>query len=274
MAAMPAAHVILATYNQRRFLERVLAGYLRQTRTDFHLTLADDGSSDGTDALVAARADAFSERGIGFSHVWHEDAGFRKCRILNEAVRRGPQAGLLVFSDGDCIPSARFVERHLAAHAPMSFHVGGAWRLTQEQSDAIDAAGVHAGSYEGLRTEASSRDIRKKRRQSIWGTRFGRRNRPKILGLNFAMDRDLFEALNGFDERFESWGIGEDTDMRDRAMRLRPKPKVKVLYGTNDVFHLWHTPSRGAKRETSRAYHRTERPIRAIHGLVPTPEDS
>ncbi len=267
MTAMPDAHVILATYNQEQFLRRTVRGYLRQTRPDFHLTVADDGSGDGTAAFLQEIAPAFAERGVGFSHVRHEDDGFRKCRILNEALRRGPDAGLFIFSDGDCIPPAGFVERHLAVHEPMSFHVGGAWRLTQEQSAGVDEAAVDAGTFESLRTEKSARDIRKKRRQSIWGTRVGRRNRPKILGLNFALDRGLLEALNGFDERFASWGLGEDSDVRDRAMRLRPKPRVKVLYGTNDVFHLWHPENAGSKRAESRRYYDTPRPIRCELGL-------
>jgi glycosyltransferase involved in cell wall biosynthesis len=267
MARMPAAHVILATYNQERFLPRVLRGYLRQTTTDFHLSVADDGSSDGTAVIVQDLVPAFAARGIGLSHVHHEDRGFRKCRILNEAVRRGPAARLLVFSDGDCIPPAAFVERHRAAHEPRSLHVGGAWRLTQAQCTALDEAGVEAGAYESLRTQRSARDLRKKRRQSIWGTRLGRRHRPKILGLNFALDRALFEALNGFDERFTTWGLGEDTDVRDRAMRLRPKPRVKVLYGSNDVFHLWHPENPSERRHESRAYYERARPIRCERGL-------
>ena len=82
-----------------------------------------------------------------------------------------------------------------------------------------------------------------------------------------ALDRDLFERLNGFDERFESWGLGEDSDLRDRAMRLRPKPRVKVLYTRNDVYHLWH-PIGVNQRAESERYYRTERPIRCERGLV------
>lgn len=266
MSAMPAAHVILATYNQLPYLRRTLRGYLRQTSTDFHLTLADDGSSDGTEVFAAEIAAAFAQRGIGFSHVAQDDAGFRKARIINEAVRRGPLAPLLIFSDGDCLPPAAYVERHLAVHEPMSFHVGGVWRLTEEQCRDLDEAAIDAGAFEGLRTEKSARDIRKKRRKSIWGTRLRKRNRPKMLGGNFAMDSELFQAINGFDERFVNWGY-EDSDVRDRAMRLRPRPRVKVLYGTNDVYHLWAPTSREARRKDSRAYYETRRPIRCELGL-------
>lgn len=256
---------MLATYNQVPYLRRALRGYLRQTVTDFHLTVADDGSREDTRALLEAMAPEFAARGIGFQHVWHEDDGFRKCRILNEAVRQSPAAPLLIFSDGDCVPPAHFVARHLAVHAPMSFHVAGAYRLTREQSEAIDEAVVAAGAYEGLGSPANERELAKRRRKSIWGTRLRRRNRPKILGLNFAMDRGLFEALNGFDEAFADWGVGEDSDMRDRAMRLRPRPRVQVLYGTNDVYHLWHPVSKDLSR--SRARRQLARPIRCEQGL-------
>ena len=92
-----------------------------------------------------------------------------------------------------------------------------------------------------------------------------RRNRPKVVGLNLAVDRGLFEALNGFDERFVGWGL-EDSDLRDRAMRHRPRPRVKVLYDRNDVFHLWHAKDRSVRR-ANRAYYDTPRPVRCEVGL-------
>ena len=53
--------------------------------------------------------------------------------------------------------------------------------------------------------------------------RFGGLGARRSSALNFAMDRGLFEALNGFDERFVGWGY-EDSDLRDRAMRLGRVP--------------------------------------------------
>jgi glycosyltransferase involved in cell wall biosynthesis len=262
----PRALVVVSAYNQLPYLRRVVAGYLRQSCTDFQLVIADDGSSDGTGAFLEARAVDLEARGIGLLHVWHEDVGFRKTKILNEAVRRSPEAPLLIFSDGDCIPPRHFVERHLAAHEDRSFHVGGAYRLDRATSEGIDEEAVETGSFEACRLPENEKELRKKARQSRWGTRFGRRNRPKILGLNMAFDRALFLALNGFDEDFADWGVGEDSDMRDRAMRLRPRPRVKVLYTQNDVYHLWHPVSKDLS--ASRARRAEERPLRCVHGFL------
>jgi len=261
----PKALLLCATYNQLPSLRLALRGYLRQTRRDFHLTIADDGSGPATTRFLAKIAPVFAARGIGFQHVWQEDKGFRKTRVLNQSVRSSPAAPLLIFSDGDCIPPARFIERHLAVHEPMSFHVGGAFRLDAETSKAIGEEQVDDGSYEGLGSAANGRELRKKASQSRWGTWVRRRHRPKVLGLNMAFDRALFEALNGFDERFQSWGF-EDSDLRDRAMRLRPRPRVKVLYTKNDVYHLWHAGGAN-QRAQSRAYYKTRRPVRCEQGL-------
>ena len=53
-----------------------------------------------------------------------------------------------------------------------------------------------------------------------------------------------------------------------RATRERvPRPKVKNLYGVNDVFHLWH-PRGGRPSSPNRAYYETRRPARCEVGLV------
>lgn len=262
---MPHVRVIVAAYEQLPALRLALRGYLRQTTRDFSLVVADDGSKDDTRAWLEAFAEQARAAGIAFEHHWQEDRGFRKTRILNHCVRQATDETLYLFSDGDCIPPARFVERHAAAHEPQSFHVGGAVRLDAEASAAIDEAAVDRGDFEALIQPSDRRDLARRARKSRWGTWLRRKNRPKVLGLNMAFDRELFEALNGFDERFEGYGY-EDSDLRDRAMRHRPRPVVKVLYGTNDVFHLWH-PAIPGGREPNRAYYRMDRPVRCAKGL-------
>jgi GT2 family glycosyltransferase len=209
----------------------------------------------------------FLERGINFEHVWQEDSGWRKNRIMNEAVRRAGDESLLLFSDGDCVPPARFVAHHLEVCEPRSLQVGGGVRWTQEVSESLTLEDVRSGVFEDWISSDQLRSLRKWARKSRWGTVLRRRRRPKVLGLNMAMDRELFELVNGFDEVFQLPYIGEDTDLRDRIMRLRPRPRVKVLYMLNDVFHMWHaTKSTGRKHNMS--YYQQKRPLRCTQGLV------
>jgi GT2 family glycosyltransferase len=265
-AMPPRARVIVSAYERLDLLRLALRGYLRQSTRDFSLVVADDGSGPVTRAFVDAFGHEAEAAGIPFEHHWQEDRGFRKTRILNTAVRSHRGEPLLVFSDGDCLPPARFVERHLAAHAPLSFHVGGAVRLSREASEGLTEADVDAGRFERLVTAADRRDLARRARKSRWGVFLRRSRRPKCVGLNMAFDRTLLEAINGFDERFEGWGL-EDSDLRDRAMRHRPRPAVRVLYGENDVFHLWHPVTPG-QISNNREYYETARPVRCEAGLV------
>src|SRR5688572_22344716 len=106
----PTVGVLFTTYNRPHDLERVLAGYARQSHPQFEIIVADDGSGRETrECLERAREDW----GLVIRHVWHEDLGFRKCKILNRAVIEA-HAEYLIFTDGDCIPHRDFVAGHVA----------------------------------------------------------------------------------------------------------------------------------------------------------------
>ena len=268
---MPHTRVIVGTYNQVPVLEFVLRGYLRQTTTDFSLVLADDGSGQEQIDFVERWRSKFMARGIPFEHVWQEDLGWRKNHALNESVRRAGDESLLVFSDGDCVPPAHFVERHIEVHEPWSFHVGGGIRWNKELSARLTTNDVESGRFEAFTTADDWKPLRIRARKSRWGTLVRRKNRPKVIGLNMGCDRRFFEAVNGFDEVFEWPYFGEDSDLRDRVMRHRPRPRVKVLYTTNDVYHVWH-PLKETGRAHKRDYYDQRRPIRCEKGLVRTPQ--
>src|ERR1044071_9494526 len=97
--------VVFTTYNRPHDLARVLAGYARQTHKDFELVIADDGSGDETRACIEAARRVWK---LNIRHLWQEDIGFRKCRILNRAIVE-TGADYLILTDGDCIPHPDFV---------------------------------------------------------------------------------------------------------------------------------------------------------------------
>ncbi|MGD8700583.1 MAG: glycosyltransferase family 2 protein [Gemmatimonadales bacterium] len=133
--------VILATYNQPAHLERVLWGYARQSRKDFQLIIADDGSGPETRELIERLQ---SETKLDLQHVWHEDRGFRKTEILNRALL-ATDAEYLIFSDGDCIPRDDFVATHARLAEPGRFLSGGGVRLSQGLTDRITVEDVRSG---------------------------------------------------------------------------------------------------------------------------------
>lgn len=101
--------VIITTYNSEEWLRKVLLGYMVQTVTDFEIVIADDGSTSKTKDVVNQFSDKFK---FPIIHVWQEDNGFQKSRILNKAILKS-NSDYLLFTDGDCIPRKDFVEKHL-----------------------------------------------------------------------------------------------------------------------------------------------------------------
>ncbi len=135
--------VILSTYNQPAWLEKVLEGYLHQDFRDFELLVADDGSSSETRELIAGFA---AESGFPIRHLWHEDQGYRRSIILNAAILAS-RADYLLFSDGDCIPRSDFVRTHLELREPGTFLSGGSVYLDRDVSHAITREDVATGRF-------------------------------------------------------------------------------------------------------------------------------
>ncbi len=217
--------VILATYNEPKWLAKVIRGYAAQTHRDFELVIADDGSTaDTAEAIERLR----NETGLTILHVWHKDDGFRKCRILNKAIEAAT-SDYLVFSDGDCIPREDFLEAHVRHAAPGRFLSGGLVRLPMDVSHKISAEDIEeqrATDYSWLRNKGMSWNKKCLMLvKSKWQARlldFLTTTRASWNGHNASgWKKDILE-VNGFDERM-GYG-GEDRELGLRLMNKGIEP--------------------------------------------------
>lgn len=229
--------VIVATYNNPRALSLVLAGLSRQTRAPDELLIADDGSGPETRAVI----DAWRARlPYPVQHVWHADEGFRKCRILNQAVAAA--AGeYLVFFDGDCIAPAHCLAVHAARATLRSYLSGGKVLLNARVSAALSEEAVLAGVLD--RVAWWWLGVAKKRRLiagRIPGVRDlldrNVRRPPGWRGENASTLAAHVRAVGGFDERF-TYGY-EDADFGQRL--LATGVIGRSLRYTAPVYHLEH----------------------------------
>jgi Glycosyltransferases involved in cell wall biogenesis len=133
--------VIMTTYNSPLWLEKVLWGYSVQSHRDFEIIIGDDGSTRETADLIERMK---RETDLDIRHLWQEDDGFRKCRILNKAILAA-DADYLVFTDGDCIPRADFLAVHAREAAPNTFLSGGYHKLPMSTSEAITRDDILSG---------------------------------------------------------------------------------------------------------------------------------
>jgi glycosyltransferase involved in cell wall biosynthesis len=218
--APPTIGVVFTTYNRPQDLERVLAGYARQTYGRFEIVIADDGSGDDTRRCIERARDQWA---LDIRHVWHEDDGFRKCRILNRAIAE-TSAEYLIFTDGDCIPHSEFVAGHLALARPGHFVSGGCVRLGAEATRHIVAADVIEGRAFDARWLLSrgenSLNLRKLRLSARpWNGVMNTltTTRPTWNGHNSSTWREEVLAVRGFDERLGYGGL--DREFGERLER-------------------------------------------------------
>lgn len=231
--------VIFTTYNSPAWLEKVLWGYQYQQFQDFEIIIADDGSTDET-ALTIERLRG--ETGLTINHVWHEDKGFRKCRILNKAIRES-QREYIVFTDGDCIPRKDFLSEHAQSAEPGFFLSGSYFKLPLSTSEAITREDVESGrcfelnwlKANGLKPGRKHRKLKTSKTAAKWLNRLTP-TACNLKGANASAWREDLIKVNGFDERM-AWG-GLDRELGVRLGNAGIKPR-HVRYNAICI-HLDH----------------------------------
>jgi glycosyltransferase involved in cell wall biosynthesis len=222
--------LIIATYNQRDALEKVLAGVLLQKVRPDEILIADDGSTDSTRDLIDHwRRDA----GVPVHHLWHPDDGFLKTTILNRAVAAAT-GEYLVFLDGDCVPHPLFIADHRAL-AERGFWVQGRRCFVREPFVAAFEPGKTAIWQWALRGRVSRPH---KCFRLPFPLIFRNQKQRGILGCNMAYWRDDIVTVNGFDETYVGRGMGADSDLGSRLYNLGRQRKF--VYGRALVYHLNH----------------------------------
>jgi len=236
--------VIFSTYNSPAWLEKVLWGYSQQTHSNFEVIIADDGSTDETRLLIEKLR---AETGLTIKHVWQQDKGFRKCRILNKAILHA-QSDYLVFTDGDCIPRQDFLAVHAQEARQSCFLAGSIIRLPMPLSRLISKQDILTGRcFELAWLKANGLPCSRKNLKISAGEtlssvlHFLTTTQPNFKGSNSsAWLKDIIN-INGFDETMQ-WG-GLDRELGVRLLNAGIKAR-HVRYNALTL-HLDH--SRGYK---------------------------
>lgn len=247
MADLPRLSVVCTTYERAAYLEKVLAAYARQTVTGFEFIVADDGSTDDTEAMVAR---ARSELPFPVKYVRHDNAGFRKAATVNLGVRLAEGNHLFV-TDCDSLPHHDLIEQHLTAAAPGRFVLGECIRLSEAYTTTLDLAAVGAGRYEEQLDAAARRRLDGLQRRATFYTVFRFRRKPRVRGNNYSLTLEDFRRVNGYDERYVGWG-NEDGDLRERLKRAGVRPHPIVNRAVN--YHMWHPVHESKNALPNRAY--------------------
>ncbi|MCD6578724.1 glycosyltransferase [bacterium] len=227
--------VIVSLYNMTHIISIILAAFNNQSLNDFELIFADDGSSDNSQQII----EEFPFRDdIRYQFVTQEDKGFRKCKILNRAIEAS-NSEYLIFSDGDCIPHFRFVEDHYRNKGNKTVLCGRRVLLDDNFSKQIKTTkNLSLLNVKNIFLSHSNMKYEGLRLGNIGNLFNIFHNKPSALGSNFSVHKQDVLDVNGFDERYEGPGAGEDNDLQ---LRLENNgEKFKWLRNRAIQYHLYH----------------------------------
>lgn len=236
------ASVIAAFYNNIRYLKLVLAGFVRQSEKDFEFIIADDGSNQ---EVINEIEQIASKYNFHIKHTWHPDKGFRKNKILNQAILAS-QSDYIIFIDSDCVPHSRFVEEHIVEKEQHTVLTGRRVNLSKKLTDMLSEQKIITGFLEENNLLMLDDAIFGKSNYVEKGfyvenkllRKFLNKKSRGLLGCNFSLSKKDILDINGFDERYEAPSIGEDSDVQFRlelnGIRVKSLNNIAVQY------HLYH----------------------------------
>lgn len=241
--------VIVPTYNRPLALRLSLLSLAEQSMLPSEVLIADDGSGEETKAQVE-ELKVLLEHAFPIKHVWQDDIGFRKPKILNETVRQS-SGDYLIFIDGDCMAHRDFVRSHVAMSSPDAILSGKrvdlGKLLTEKLLDKGKVINVLDLNLLGDALFGQKPRSRKVEEAIVirngWLRTLLHRDRitdDGVWGCNFSLYKELFYAINGCDEDFLDGSI-EDNDLGIRV--LNQGKRIRSVRNYAIVFHLWHKSS-------------------------------
>ncbi len=223
--------LIVATYNKPDYLAHCLKSIAGQVDLPDEIIVADDGSGEETSRLT----DQFrSQLPVPLFHVWQEDSGYRLARSRNNGLLKST-GDYLIFIDDDLILHPRFIADHRNRAQKGCFYCGTRVRL----GTAITASVMkhHRNTISFWERDLQSR-LNAIRipflHQIITGPGY---TYKRLRGCHMAFWKEDLLKINGFDERYTSWGR-EDLDIAMRMMHAGVK-RINLKWAAIG-YHLHH----------------------------------
>jgi GT2 family glycosyltransferase len=205
--------IVVATYQRRQSVERLVANLGEQIAADLELrdgldmVVVVDGSTDGTVELLDA-----VEFPVPLKTSFQRNRGRAAARNVGLSLAQG---ALVLFLDDDVVPGPMLIRRHREAHEQHAETIvmGPHLEADDAESFAPNQAWVDAIYAEMAAT--------------------GTVKASQFSTANTSGPTEVFLALGGFDEGFTDWG-GEDTDLAQRGLKAGYEilfdPAIRALH--------------------------------------------
>jgi glycosyltransferase involved in cell wall biosynthesis len=260
--------VIVSFYKKIKNLDLILRGLSQQSFQDFELIVAEDNDAQET---ISFLEEARKKYAFPIKHVSQPDNGFQKCRILNKAIALS-SADYLVFFDDDCVPHHHFLKAHFKNRKEKTLLFGRRVMLSDKLTERLyeNPNLSTLNIFNLILTNCKSISYafylpflhdKKQRETGMWGC-------------NWSIHKKDIEAVNGFDEDFKTYGIGEDTDIEWRL--LATGVRLKNIKFQALQYHLSHPQNSSDVKENIEKMNQKKamNQVVAINGLSNHPYNS
>ncbi|MEM0201893.1 MAG: glycosyltransferase [Candidatus Micrarchaeaceae archaeon] len=195
---MPHISVVIPTYNEEKYIGGTLSALSRQSFKDFDVIVVDKESKDKTKEIV---------RNYGARVITVKKRGIALARNAGAKAAKGP---IILFIDADTVASRNLLATYSKAFSDNNIIAATGPILPLERQDWLMMTSYKFVSVLFVRLSIAL-------------------GRPSIVGSNFAVRKDVFDAVHGFNERFLTY---EDWDLSNRIKKFG-----RILYIKDAVVH-------------------------------------
>ncbi|WP_293961457.1 glycosyltransferase [uncultured Fusobacterium sp.] len=247
--------VIVPVYNRLEHLRALCLCLIKQEEKPDELIISDDGSSEKVMDFIE---DLFPKMDFKVKHIYQKDLGFRKTRALNNGVREA-EGDVLVFCDQDLIFPESHIKNIKKEIKRGIFLMGRPYSTNENEKNTIvfnlEKNKSYMESIDIIPKEyvISVRKTLKKDKNRRILNKIGLNKRGiKLVGMSYAMYKEDYIAVNGYDEKYMGWGF-EDDDFGNRLMVFGVKGK-EFDYEPIQL-HLYHPYDSTKKQSANEKYY-------------------
>ena len=182
----PTVEILLAAYNGERFLREQLDSLLAQTWEQWHLTVSDDGSTDGTPAIL----DEYAARYPGRIRRVRHEGRFGNARDHFFWLMKECGASYMMFCDQDDVWHLDKVEKTMRALLCLHW-----WRGAKDgRNNPLVAVCMLFTRYGFLIRQLVSRDFKTKYKRSALGMAWSFLNPLLTMSVQYVVFSTLFQS--------------------------------------------------------------------------------
>jgi len=251
--------LIITVFNRSASLRKALLSLNNQSIKPDELILSDDGSEED---IVSAISGIVRKFNFPVKYVKQANKGFRLAKARNNGVRNA-EGNLIIFLDQDLIHTKGLIKTFITNWKEKRFITGMPVWLGEEQTLKITEQKIIDNDFLHLIDENLIDGIVKqfkKDRTYYYLHKLKLTNQPRLRGGICAINREDFEKINGYDEKFIGWGA-EDDDLGKRLYKIGIEGFNPFL--DEYAIHLFHPKAvildKGVKEQANYQYYQKKK---------------